>query len=97
MWPIWVKSAFSTNSTGSSSTAELRCIPQGYFDYERDGFGPVVDNENDLLAELEKLAARDFKPDDVYKKRMEETFAFRDGKCCERVYEAIMQLDEPRS
>ena len=70
---------------------------QGYFDYERDGFGPVVDNENDLLAELEKLAARDFKPDDVYKKRMEETFAFRDGKCCERVYEAIMQLDEPRS
>ena len=70
---------------------------KGYFDYERDGFGPVVDNENDLLAELEKLAARDFKPDDVYKKRMEETFAFRDGKCCERVYEAIMQLDEPRS
>lgn len=68
---------------------------KGYFDYERDGFGPVAYTEDELLDALEGLAACGFEPQEPYRSRMEETFPFRDGKCCERVYEAIKSLDEP--
>ena len=66
---------------------------KGYFDYERNGFGPVVYTEDDLIYSLEKLAASNFEPQEPYRTRIEETFPFRDGKCCERVYAAIKALD----
>ena len=69
---------------------------RGYFDFEKDGFGPVAYDEDALLDELEALARRDFAIDPLYKKRIDETFIYRDGKCCERVYNAIKALDEPR-
>ncbi|MDR0744867.1 MAG: CDP-glycerol glycerophosphotransferase family protein [Holosporales bacterium] len=68
----------------------------GYFDYHRDGFGPVVMTEEDLLNELEKLLKRNCRPELQYLKRMKETFPFRDGNCCERVYQSICDLDKPR-
>lgn len=70
---------------------------KGYFEYERDGFGPVATTENELVQYIEEMVAADFAPQEPYKTRMKETFAFRDGKCCERVYEAIKALDDPLS
>ncbi len=67
---------------------------KGYFDYRRDGFGPVVSAEDELLEALEDIAQQGFKPTDEYKQRMDETFIFHDGKCSKRVYEAIKALDE---
>ncbi|MCD8199907.1 MAG: CDP-glycerol:glycerophosphate glycerophosphotransferase [Coriobacteriaceae bacterium] len=69
----------------------------GYFDYERDGFGPVAETQDALLDELEQIAERGFTPAEEYARRMDETFVFRDGRCCERVYEAIKELDRPRT
>jgi CDP-glycerol glycerophosphotransferase (TagB/SpsB family) len=74
---------------------QRHCWQKGYFDYRRDGFGPVVTTKEDLLAEIEKLLKRNCQPELQYLKRMEETFPFRDGRCCERVYQAICDLDKP--
>lgn len=72
----------------------MQTYAKGYFDYERDGFGPVAYTEADLLSELEALASCDFQPQEPYKSRIENTFPFRDGRCCERVYKAIKKLDD---
>lgn len=71
-------------------------LEKGYFDYDNDGFGEVAFDENSLLSSIEKLLSNECKPAPHFVERMNETFAFRDGKCCERVYEAIKALDEPR-
>lgn len=71
-------------------------LAKGYFDYERDGFGPVVTSQEDLVREMQRVAQNEYEPDEVYAQRMRDAFPFRDGKCCERIYEAIKRLDEPR-
>ncbi|TCJ97900.1 CDP-glycerol glycerophosphotransferase (TagB/SpsB family) [Volucribacter psittacicida] len=68
---------------------------KGYFSYENDGFGPVVFTEYELFNQLEKLLANDGKPFEPYLSRIQNTFPFRDGKNCERVYQAIIDLDKP--
>lgn len=70
-------------------------LTRGYFNYRTDGFGPVVTTEEDLLKELEILLQNDCKVGEPYKSNIENTFAFRDGKCCERIYQEILKLDEP--
>jgi CDP-glycerol glycerophosphotransferase (TagB/SpsB family) len=70
--------------------------PKGYFDYRRDGFGPVATTEENLLKELENLLKRDCHPEQQYLQRMESLFPFRDGQCCERIYQSICDLDKPR-
>ncbi|EGJ7435584.1 glycosyltransferase [Campylobacter coli] len=61
---------------------------KGYFDYKKDGFGPVEDEES-LLKELENLLQNDCNPFGIYKDNIDSTFAFKDGKCCERIYKVI--------
>lgn len=68
---------------------------KGYFDYEKDGFGPVVEDEESLLKDLENLLQNDCNPCGIYKDNIDSTFAFKDGKCCERIYQEILKLDEP--
>lgn len=68
---------------------------QGYFSYEKDGFGPVVTEEEELLLELEKILHNDGAPTEPYVTRIENTFAYRDTNNCQRVYEAIIDLDRP--
>ncbi|EAJ6625369.1 capsular biosynthesis protein, partial [Campylobacter coli] len=60
-------------------------LQKGYFDYTKDGFGPVVKNQENLLKELENLLRNDCKPFGVYKDNIDSTFTFRDGRCCERI------------
>lgn len=67
----------------------------GYFDYERDGFGPVVETLDEAIAAVEKIAGRDFEPAAEYLDRMRGFFSFHDGKCCERAYDAIESLFKP--
>lgn len=68
---------------------------QGYFSYEKDGFGPVVTEEAELLLELEKVLKNDGAPLEPYVTRIKNTFAYRDTNNCQRVYEAIINLDRP--
>ncbi|EHU8422209.1 CDP-glycerol glycerophosphotransferase family protein [Campylobacter coli] len=64
-------------------------LQKGYFDYKKDGFGPVVEDEESLLKELENLLQNDCNPFGIYKDNIDSTFAFKDGKCCERIYKVI--------
>ncbi len=66
----------------------------GYFDYERDGFGPVCREEEQVLDLVEAFLSGQ-SPDPIYRQRADDTFIFRDGRCCERVYDAILALDRP--
>ena len=68
---------------------------KGYFDYNRDGFGAVAYNETELLAALKDLVDNQAKAPDLYQKRIDKTFQFRDSNNCERVYQAILDLDKP--
>jgi hypothetical protein len=70
---------------------------RGYFDYDRDGFGPVCQDEEMLLNSLGQVLSCKAKPKAQYLNRMEDFFAFRDGKNCERVYNAICALDDPNA
>ncbi|EKS1555267.1 CDP-glycerol glycerophosphotransferase family protein [Campylobacter coli] len=65
---------------------------KGYFDYKKDGFGPVVENEENLLKELESLLQNDCKPFGVYKDNIDSTFVFKDSRCCERIYAMLENM-----
>lgn len=67
---------------------------KGYFSFERDGFGPVVQNPEDVVACLD--AALSGREDPVFAARRDAAFPLRDGRCCERVCTAIERLFEPR-
>lgn len=69
----------------------------GYFDYERDGFGPVCIDAPQLFDALESILENGAQPSQEYLGRMERFFAFRDGKNCERVYRAICALYDSAS
>jgi glycosyltransferase involved in cell wall biosynthesis len=66
----------------------------GYFDYARDGFGPVALDHDDVVAGI--VAALDHGPEPTpdYLERIAETFPQRDGQCTERVTRAILDLDK---
>ncbi|EPJ2866430.1 CDP-glycerol:glycerophosphate glycerophosphotransferase, partial [Campylobacter lari] len=64
-------------------------LQKGYFDYKKNSFGPVVDNQENLLKELENLLRNDCKPFGIYKDNIYSTFVFTDGRCCERIYNKL--------
>ncbi|WP_158372715.1 glycosyltransferase [Cellulosimicrobium cellulans] len=61
----------------------------GYFDYVRDGLGPVVTAQADALAALAGLADAGFTVPEVYRRRADATFAFRDEGSCGRIVAAV--------
>ncbi|WP_188032944.1 CDP-glycerol glycerophosphotransferase family protein [Psychrobacter sp. ANT_WB68] len=68
---------------------------KGYFSYVENGFGPVATTQEGILGNLEAVLKNGGEPLEPYRTRMIETFPFRDGENCERVYEAILDLDRP--
>lgn len=70
---------------------EYGCEPS-YFKFERDGFGPIVYDENDCLEAIDAIASRQFKMAPEHAERAAATFVTADGHCCERAYEAIVKL-----
>lgn len=65
---------------------------QGYFDYERDGFGPVAYTLGDAVAAIERVVRAGRSPSPVYQARIDATFPIRDGQSCPRVVDEIGQL-----
>jgi len=68
---------------------------KGYFEYARDGYGPVV--EDLAAAEAAIVAAIDAgpHPGPTYQARIDAAFPVRDGGACARVVAAIEELSLP--
>lgn len=65
---------------------------EGYFKYERDGFGAVVDNIEDLRRELFNNIRNNFKNKEEYLNREIEFFELYDTNNCERNYRVIKDI-----
>lgn len=65
---------------------------RGYFDYERDGFGPVAYSLEDAVRIVSDLVRTDRRPAAHHQARIDATFPLRDGRCCERVTHEIELL-----
>jgi glycosyltransferase involved in cell wall biosynthesis/CDP-glycerol glycerophosphotransferase (TagB/SpsB family) len=67
----------------------------GYFNYERDGFGPVVVDIDGAEKAITEAVEQGPNPAPEYSARIAEAFPNRDGKCCERVANAIENSTNP--
>lgn len=68
---------------------------KGYYDYDRQGFGPVSDQETSLLDNLETFLSNDCAPGEEYLRRMKAAFAHIDTENCKRTLDAVRCMDEP--
>ena len=62
---------------------------QGYFDFERDGFGPVVRTPDEAVEAITRCVEAGFVREESYEQRVDSFFDYRDAGQCERVVSAI--------
>lgn len=62
---------------------------RGYFDYDRDGFGPVAFDLDGVLDAITRTVACGPAPQPMYQARIDAAFPVRDGNCCKRVVAAV--------
>lgn len=65
---------------------------RGYFEFSRDGFGPVRRGAGDVVEEIAAAAGRGWVSSPEYLTRTAETFVTRDGGSCARVIAAMEAL-----
>jgi CDP-glycerol glycerophosphotransferase (TagB/SpsB family) len=68
-----------------------RLYQPGDWSYQQQGFGPVTESADAVVDALETIA-HDGGPAPEYADRMQRTFPFRDGHCCERTVAAIRAI-----
>ena len=64
---------------------------EGYFDYERDGFGEVEHDLEHTVDRIIEYMACGCKMKDNYRARADRFFMFDDRNNCQRVYEKLME------
>lgn len=65
----------------------------GYFDYAKDGFGEVIEDEVKLEEEIIEYLLNDCKIKEKYKDKIYDTFIHIDKNNSKRVFEKIVELD----
>lgn len=65
---------------------------EGYFSYERDGFGPVVFESENLKRSISDVVERKMQMDIIYRQRVEEFFDYTDAMNCKRTYEYVNKM-----
>lgn len=65
---------------------------KGYFHYDTMGFGPVIENEEDLVDYIIEMLQENFAQPAKYEARINGFFPLRDNHNCERIYDAIERL-----
>ncbi|HFU4820775.1 TPA: bifunctional glycosyltransferase family 2 protein/CDP-glycerol:glycerophosphate glycerophosphotransferase [Campylobacter lari] len=66
---------------------------EGWFDYEKNGFGPVAYSKKDLLRNLENILKNNCLTDDIYKNNINSLFLFIDQENSKRIFNVISKLD----
>lgn len=67
-------------------------LKEGYFSYEKDAFGPILNQETDVISYLSNLINYNFELENKYKQRIENFFDLRDNHNCERTYLALKSI-----
>ena len=67
-------------------------LQEGYFSYEKDGFGEVIHDEKDVIKKLIKYIDSNFKLEKKYEKRMDDFFERKDKNNCKRILEEIEKI-----
>lgn len=62
---------------------------EGYFKYERDGFGAVFIEEQDVAEKIINYAKNDYIPEEEYRNKMDNFFELYDENNCERQYQLL--------
>lgn len=65
---------------------------EGYFKYERDGFGKVVTDERGVISELEKILENGSQLEEVYLNRIHSFFTLQDSDNCKRNFMKIAEI-----
>ena len=66
---------------------------EGYFSYEKHGFGPVVQTEDELVNALYECAGNDFQMQKEYLSRLDAFYSARDELNCERTYQILKRMN----
>ena len=70
----------------------------GMMNYKTMGFGPIVENENELVNSIKKIFENKFKNEKKYADRVNKFFEYRDYNSCKRIYEVIAgEKDDKKS
>ncbi len=64
----------------------------GYFSYEKDGFGKIIKDEDELVKSIIKQVNSDEKMEDIYLERINNTFLNVDKNNSKRVFEKIKEI-----
>lgn len=64
----------------------------GYFDFEKDGFGPVCVTPQEVVKSLSDMSVRGFVNEERYDRRHAQYFDLYDTDNCRRNYEAICRM-----
>lgn len=83
IYPQYDADTFSDNHTGQ----------EGYFDYEKDGFGPVCYDLDTTVKTIINYLNSDCKNIDPYKSRAKNFFTYHDHCNSERVFNQILKID----
>ncbi|MFC5039884.1 CDP-glycerol glycerophosphotransferase family protein [Ornithinimicrobium kibberense] len=68
---------------------ETRHAAPSWFDFEREGFGPVTQTLEQTLDELERVLSGGCLQQQVYQERVQRLFTYHDQHNAERLFEAI--------
>ena len=67
---------------------------KGYFSYEKDGFGPVIENEDEVLEKIIYYVENGGKTEEKFLNKIRETFKYLDTNNCERIYSELLRIDK---
>ena len=71
---------------------EGQIYDKGYFEYERDGLGPVCYDYESTVKTIIEYIEKDCVIEDKYLERINNFYAYNDQNNCKRVYEEILKL-----
>ena len=67
---------------------------KAYFDYRKNGFGPVVKNISQVVFETKNIIANNCQLSECYLKRVDSFFPVNDTNNCTRIFNSIMALND---
>lgn len=65
---------------------------EGYFDYKKNGFGPITKDSAECVSEMIRYIDSGYLVEQKYRYRTKRFFTYRDPKNCERIFEVINSL-----